>query len=273
MSVLPDSFRLLTYNIHKGIQYHSRKFVLESLKESIRGTQGDLVFLQEIHGAYDDPEHRAVWPSTAQFEYLADQVWPHFAYGKNAVYTKGDHGNAILSHFPLEHWENIDVSNNKHERRGILHAVVCPQKRPLHLYCIHFDLFERGRQKQLRRLTEILKVNGSFEVPTIIAGDFNDWRQRADAVLIKEAGLREAFTEVDGHHAKTFPAFCPMLRLDRVYFRDLRLNSAQKLRDRMWSGLSDHLPLLVSFDFLGGGRRESSDQSSEDVSKSKTEQE
>ncbi len=37
----------------------------------------------------------------SQFAFLADEIWPHFAYGKNAIYSAGHHGNAILSKHPI----------------------------------------------------------------------------------------------------------------------------------------------------------------------------
>jgi endonuclease/exonuclease/phosphatase family metal-dependent hydrolase len=42
----------------------------------------------------------------------------------------------------------------------------------------------------------------------IIAGDFNDWRQRADA-LLEPCGLREVFAEHHGKPARSFPARLP----------------------------------------------------------------
>lgn len=33
-----------------------------------------------------------------------------FAYGRNAVYTQGHHGNAILPQFPIVHFANHDMS-------------------------------------------------------------------------------------------------------------------------------------------------------------------
>ena len=81
-----------------------------SLKEYltlIEALDADLVFLQEIHGRHSGRaahEGRYTYPDRPHFEYLADQSWPHYAYGRNAIYRKGDHGNAILSKFPFVRW-------------------------------------------------------------------------------------------------------------------------------------------------------------------------
>lgn len=55
-----------------------------------------------------------------QLEALADKQWPHFAYGRNAVYDNGHHGNAILSRYPIRETSNFDVSQHSTESRGVL---------------------------------------------------------------------------------------------------------------------------------------------------------
>jgi endonuclease/exonuclease/phosphatase family metal-dependent hydrolase len=55
---------------------------------------------------------------------LADSLWPQFAYGRNAVYPEGDHGNALLSKFQIIRHDNLDVSISGHENRGVLHCVL-----------------------------------------------------------------------------------------------------------------------------------------------------
>jgi signal transduction histidine kinase len=71
----------------------------------------DVVFLQEIHGEHKGHQANLQdWPNEAQFEYLADSIWHHHAYGKNAVYPEGHHGNAILSKYPIKRWDNLDLT-------------------------------------------------------------------------------------------------------------------------------------------------------------------
>ena len=72
-----------------------------------------------------DPQNRLLprrfrpEPRLHQYEVLADGVWTQHAYGRNAVYPNGHHGNAVLSKFPIVHHENRDVSVGKHEQRGL----------------------------------------------------------------------------------------------------------------------------------------------------------
>src|SRR6185295_17100406 len=121
------SLKVLTVNIHKGFSIFNRKFILHELREAVRAAAADLVFLQEVHGTHAQHSQRlANWPSAPHYEFLADAIWPAFAYGRNAVYPHGDHGNALLSKFPIMRYHNRDVSIVGHERRGLLHCVLQP---------------------------------------------------------------------------------------------------------------------------------------------------
>jgi endonuclease/exonuclease/phosphatase family metal-dependent hydrolase len=183
-----------------------------------------------------------------QYEFLADTLWPQFAYGRNAVYPAGDHGNALLSKFQIIRHDNLDVSISGHENRGILHCVLrLPgDGQEVHAICVHLGLRETHRTEQLKLLAQRLEELPS-DAPVIVAGDFNDWRQRADA-LLKPSGLREVFAELYGKPARSFPARLPALRLDRIYVRNLKASQPQVLAARPWSHLSDHAPLSVEIE-------------------------
>lgn len=240
------SLRVLTVNTHKGFTFFNRRFILPELREAVRSVGADLLFLQEVLGTHERHAARVDnWPEAPQYEFLADSMWPEFAYGRNAVYPHGHHGNALLSKFPILRYENLDVSIAGPERRGLLHSVLqVPGQDEVHAICVHLGLSEGHRQKQLGLLCELIEQIPSH-APVIVAGDFNDWRQRACAVLEQRAGLREAFAHTQGRLARTFPARWPVLALDRIYVRNAEMRDAQTLSTRPWSHLSDHLPLAV----------------------------
>jgi endonuclease/exonuclease/phosphatase family metal-dependent hydrolase len=244
-----DGLRVISYNIHKGFTSRNRKFVLAQIREAIRETQADVVFLQEVLGQHSVHRFRVLdWPEESQFEFLAEEIWPHYAYGKNAVYTSGHHGNAILSKYPFSFWENLDVSTNRMERRGILHGVIdVPHRGPTHVLCVHLGLLEADRMRQIVSLCERVEARVPAGEPLIISGDFNDWRKRATDRLLKRVQVGEAFLSLTGKHARTFPSWMPALQLDRVYYRGFRPNRAECLAGRPWNELSDHIALLVDF--------------------------
>ncbi|MGE7989505.1 endonuclease/exonuclease/phosphatase family protein [Pseudomonas sp. NPDC089554] len=235
---------VLTLNAHKGFTALNRRFILPELREAVRATQADLVFLQEVHGSH---HHHAVrhpgWPQTPQYEFLADSMWPQFAYGRNAVYPHGDHGNALLSKFPIADYRNLDVSIDGNEERGLLHCRLdVPGHEQVHAVCVHLGLRESHRQRQVALLLELLESLPEH-APVIVAGDFNDWRLKADEVLGEH--LVEAFGERFGTPARSFPARLPLLRLDRIYLRNAQPGAAQVLSKYPWSHLSDHAPLAA----------------------------
>lgn len=242
------SFRVLTVNTHKGFSFFNRKFILHELREAVRGVGADIVFLQEVLGTHAlHPARHANWPEAPHYEFLADAIWSDFAYGRNAVYPSGHHGNAVLSKFPIERYENHDVSISGPEKRGLLHCVlhIPGRTQRLHAICVHLGLQESHRRKQLELLLKIVERDVPADAPLLIAGDFNDWRVRAHSVLKRCAGLREVFVHANGRAAKTFPARFPMLRLDRIYVRNAGVHKPVVLPHKPWSHLSDHAPLAA----------------------------
>jgi endonuclease/exonuclease/phosphatase family metal-dependent hydrolase len=238
----PLSFKLLSLNTHKGFTTFNRKFILHELREAVRAISADIVFLQEVLGAHEEHSARHEnWPPAPQYEFLADSIWTDFAYGRNAVYTEGHHGNAVLSKFPIVRHENHDISVGEIEKRGMLHCVlrIPGPEIELHLICVHLSIFTRRRKQQFDLLCDLVQKAVPPDAPLLIAGDFNDWQVRAHKPLAR-CGLKEAFVEAHGRSARTWPAWFPVTRLDRIYFRNARVFSPLVLSARPWSRLSDH---------------------------------
>ncbi len=244
------SLKVLTYNIHKGFSATNLRFILHEIKNSLRHIDADIVFLQEVHGERRISNQRFDnWPNTQQFEFLADQVWHHYAYGKNAIYNSGHHGNAILSKYPIIEWDNINVSMLRSASRSLLHGVIhIPETdQKIHIICIHFGLFGRERKRQLSALVKRISTHVSASEPLIIAGDFNDWREQAEHYLHRDLGVKEVFKITRGAYARTFPAWMPILSMDRIYYRGLDIIDCNRLHGQPWHRLSDHIPLLAEF--------------------------
>src|SRR5690625_220449 len=96
--------------------------------------------------------HKDHWPMEPHYEFLADSIWQDFAYGRNAVYPQGHHGNALLSKFPIISWNNHDISLNRFEQRGLLHCKLdlVESSQPLHAVCVHLNLREAEDRKSTR---------------------------------------------------------------------------------------------------------------------------
>ena len=244
------SFRVLTVNMHKGFSFFNRKFILPELRAAVRAVRADLVFLQEVQGDHSGHSARVSnWPEVPQYEFLADEMWPDFAYGRNAVYPHGHHGNAVLSKYPIVRHQNLDVSIAGPERRGLLHCVLAvPDYGEVHAICVHLGLLEDHRRRQLDILCELVHDGIPADAALVIAGDFNDWRGAASQQLRRCIGLQEVFESTYGRPARTFPARFPVLPLDRIYVRNAGVHAPMVLPRRPWSHLSDHAPLAAEID-------------------------
>jgi endonuclease/exonuclease/phosphatase family metal-dependent hydrolase len=242
------SIRILTVNTHKGFTLFNRRFILHELRAAVHAVAADIVFLQEVLGSHALHAARVPnWPAGSHHEFLADPIWTSMAYGRNAVYPHGDHGNAVLSKYPIVHHENRDVTVDGHEQRGLLHCVCRLPGRAigLHAICVHLGLHEAHRQHQIALLCHLVRDELPADAPLLIAGDFNDWRMRGHRQLEGCAGVREVFAQATGRPAKTFPARLPLLPLDRIYVRNAAVHRPIVLPHQPWSHLSDHAPLTA----------------------------
>ena len=48
--------------------------------------------------------------------------------------------------------------------------------------------------------------------------------------------------------ARTFPAMLPWFRLDRIYVRGFKVNTAQVMHGALWAKLSDHAPIVAELE-------------------------
>lgn len=255
---MQTSLTVATYNIHKGLSPLNRRLVIHDLRERLHRVDADLVFLQEVQGAHALRARRFDdWPDVPQHEHIAEGRYSDIIYGLNAAHRHGHHGNAILSAFPIAEWRNHDVSHHRFESRGhLLARVEVPGwDQPLTCVCVHLGLFHRSRMQQIEQLIELLAESATPDTPLLIAGDFNDWRARHSGVSarLREAlGLQEAFELAHGAPARTFPSLLPVLTLDRIYVRGLKVTAAERLHDRgagaRWRRLSDHVGLSVTLE-------------------------
>lgn len=235
--------KILTYNIHKGFDWTSKKYFLKEIKELIRSSGANLVLLQEVVGQNSMYKKKGLIDS--QLEFLADGIWPHFSYAKNSVYNHGHHGNMILSQLPIQSWKNIDISTNRFEKRGLL---ICKIAKTLnHTFyaaCTHLNLLPQGRLQQYELIKQTIQsLDIPAKTPLVLAGDFNDWNKKASTVLKNDLQMTEAFFNQHKTYAKTYPALYPMLSLDRIYIKNFKILDSYVLEKSAQTHFSDHLPL------------------------------
>jgi endonuclease/exonuclease/phosphatase family metal-dependent hydrolase len=261
--------RVATYNIHKGITGIRGRPRIHDVQLAVHAIDADIVFLQEVQDRNERLVRHANYPKSTQLDFLAASIYEHRAYGMNAVYPHGHHGNAILSRHPIGHFTNHDISDHALEKRGLLHAVArLPRSRgrDVHLICLHLGLIKRSRVRQAAFLIDFVQHEIPRKAPLIIAGDFNDWQRRIDplvrdALAVDEVGIaaparRRPLLEVlapwrtprNPTVARTFPSFAPWLSLDRIYVRGFRVLRTEVPRGFAWARRSDHMPLIAELD-------------------------
>ena len=180
--------RLVSYNIHKGRSLGGRDSLGE-LRLGLHGLHPDILFLQEVQGRNEQRMNLH-----AQHESLGAALRMEVAYGCNVIRDRTDHGNALLSRFPIDSFENEDVSDHALEQRGLLHAEVNIAGRTVHCFVIHLGLFADSRVRQVQAMTERIKRLVPDDAPVLIAGDFNDWRDELAPLFIKQLGVHEVFS-------------------------------------------------------------------------------
>jgi len=232
------TLRVLTLNAHQGFNAMRRRKLLPAIREALRESSPDLVFLQEVGGDHHDagPEEH--------YEMLAEEVWHQHAYGRNAVVRRAHQGNALLSKHPIVSWRNVDVSVGRAEPRGLLYCVIDVAGTPLHAVCAHLGLRETQRRWQVDQLISLITREVPSAAPLIVAGDFNDWRGKVHQRLASLPGVQEICSSAFGTPARTFPAWCPVLRIDRIYIRNLG-HHPLPIERKPWATLSDHVPVAA----------------------------
>jgi endonuclease/exonuclease/phosphatase family metal-dependent hydrolase len=237
-------FRLLSYNIHKGIGGVDRKYQLGRIIETVNHYTPDIALLQEVEDGV--PRSRL----DRQAEILGRETGlAHVAYQRNVKLKVGHYGNAILSRYPLHDTCDVDLSVRlKKRRRALVTSCRIPGRTETHrvvLVNVHLGLSGIERRMQLRRLIKaecLAHVRRS--TPLVIAGDYNDVWSSLGWLVMRKEGFAAA-----GKRIRTFPAAMPFQALDRVFFRgEIRALHTFAGHTATARRASDHLPIVVDFE-------------------------
>lgn len=237
--------RVVTYNIHKGVQGLGprRRLEIHNLGHAVEQFDADIVCLQEVRKLHRREErYFAHWPTVPQADYLAPDGY-EAVYRTNATTRHGEHGNALLSRWPVLGHQHEDMSDHRFEQRGLLHAQVQVHSRPVHVVVVHLGLIRASRVRQLAQLANFIAREIPAHEPLVVAGDFNDWGTLLSKPLA-QVGLHSGTAE----RTPTFPSRLPLVQFDHVYIRGMRELTHSVPRGRVWWRMSDHLPLITEFE-------------------------
>ncbi|MFO0910422.1 MAG: endonuclease/exonuclease/phosphatase family protein [Isosphaeraceae bacterium] len=233
--------RLLSYNIHKGIGGRDRLYRIARIIEVIESENPDLICLQEVdrnvrRSSHDD-----------QPSQLADAFNAVASlYQLNVHLKTGGYGNLVLSRWPLRTSHQISLRLRQKKPRGAQLAVVETPEGPLHLAHAHLGLAEDERHWQVLHMLEHPLFRESGDLPTVVVGDLNDWRN----TLAHGPFGRHGFHQVTAPRSRfrSFPAYWPVVSLDKAFVRGpVEVRHARIVHSAMARVASDHLPLVIDF--------------------------
>lgn len=236
--------RVATYNIHKGVQGvgPQRRLEIHNLGHAVEQLDADIVCLQEVRKLNrGEAKFFARWPDMPQADFLAPEGYEAI-YRTNAITRHGEHGNAMLSRWPVVSHQHEDISDHRFEQRGLLHSEVLVHGQPVHVVVVHLGLIKASRARQVEQLQRFIAREVPPEAPLLVAGDFNDW-----GALVTNALHAVNVRAFEGFKQPTFPSRLPLVQLDYVYARGLLPLGVHVPRGRIWWRMSDHLPLIAEF--------------------------
>jgi endonuclease/exonuclease/phosphatase (EEP) superfamily protein YafD len=223
----PDGFRLLNWNVLKGLRQDWRNDF-----ERLSGAS-DIVALQEaqlhedFHAGLEDSELH--WDLTTAFHYGDAETGVLTGSGVKPGASCSLHATepliripktALVTEYPIQGTdETLLVAN------------------------IHMINFSFSTHKYRQQIVELNKVIKHHNGPMIIAGDFNTWSRKRMAIINNMvSGLGLSAVEYDDDHRLTVFGN----PVDHVYFRGLETIHANT--ESVES--SDHNPMMVTFRIL-----------------------
>ncbi len=219
--------RIASYNLQKCVGLDLRRRPDRSLTV-IGALKAQVVVLQEAD------KRLPPRPAALPHDMVEDDGWTILPFGQPGG-SIGWHGNAMLVRPGIELRETAHIELPGLEPRGAIRAELDTNIGPLRVIGAHLGLVRRFRLLQIGAIVRHLR--DLPEVPTVLAGDFNEWgsMQPMDTVA---HGLRF----VNGR--PSFPAARPVASLDRFALSDhLRFTRTGAHKAQPARIASDHLPV------------------------------
>src|SRR6476620_9521019 len=164
--------RVATYNIHKGVQGigPARRLEIHNIGHAVEQLDADLVLLQEVRKLHRREERYFTrWPELPQAEFLCPEGYAP-VYQTNAKTKHGEHGNALLSRWPIVSHGHEDMSDHRFEQRGLLHVEVQVGKRTVHVVVLHLGLIAGSRLRQIEQMGSFIEREIPRKAPVVVAG-------------------------------------------------------------------------------------------------------
>ncbi|MFT8736233.1 MAG: endonuclease/exonuclease/phosphatase family protein [Zymomonas mobilis] len=201
MAILDYSIKVASYNIHKAVGADKRRDP-ERILSVLDEIDADCVILQEADRRLG--KRRAILP----FDALTAHGYTYVPLSLRSC-SLGWHGNAMLfrNFASCVGYERVRLP--RLEPRG---AIICDIKMKGRIWRFigaHLDLSGLFRRRQVAFILDRLQ-NLPRDLPTVIMGDFNQWRKREGCLRL----LPDEFSILPT--GASFPANHPLVGLDRI---------------------------------------------------------
>lgn len=231
------ALRVVTYNVHRcrGLDGRTRPERIAAVLASI---DADIIALQEVVGASPlKPGHAAEIGAALGMGWVMAPT----RHLRNALF-----GNVVLSHFPVKHHQQYDLSWKTCEPRLAQRVdLEIAEQKTLHFYNVHLGTALLERREQARKL--VTSVHDRRVVgPKIVLGDFNEWARGLTVDILADK-LQSIDLTKHLQRRRTYPGFFPLVHLDHIYYEGARVDVDRVWlpQDRLAKIASDHLPLVA----------------------------
>jgi endonuclease/exonuclease/phosphatase family metal-dependent hydrolase len=227
-----DLLRIGSYNVHRCIGTDGRCDP-ERVARVIREIDCDPLGLQEVDNSPGPT------PASLQLDFLARATGLAAIAGLRIVRHMGHYGNALLTRHRVLSVRRHDLSFSWREPRGALDVELDIEGAVTRFIVTHLGLTPGERRHQMRRILSIV-AQGSATLPVVLLGDLNEWLPLGRPLR----WLHACFGRPPA--ARSFPAFWPLLALDRIWVRPRdALLSVRAHQSATARRASDHLPVTA----------------------------
>lgn len=239
----PD-LRVMSYNVRLFNEYGwlDQVDVPQLIESSIEEMAPDILCLQEYN--------RSIAPSFEDYPYQYFQ----------SIVEGGNHGNAILSKFPISNRRKIEFENSDN---GGIYADIEFENRILQVYNIHFESLRENFKlasrrssigfREFKNLREVFKTQElqaqrvdsilqKSKYPVVLCADLNNTAFSESYKLLAD-DLKDGFVEAGYGLGSTYLGLVLPLRIDFIFAdHSIEVIDFQTLRYK----LSDHKPILAT---------------------------
>jgi endonuclease/exonuclease/phosphatase family metal-dependent hydrolase len=228
------SIVLASYNIHRCIGMDGR-YDIARVAEVIRSLQADVIALQEV-------EFPLGGPGVDLLDLIAYETGLVPIAGPTLYSHTGHYGNALLTRAEVLAVRRFNLAQVGREPRGALDVDLRIHGVRFQIVATHLGLRPFERRNQIQRILTLFHAGRNQ--PAALLGDFNEWFPWGRPVR----WMHRYFGKPPA--PATFPAFLPVLSLDRVWVHPLRaLRRIQAVTVQPARQASDHLPVRAEVEW------------------------